>query len=100
MLIPHRFERISVPPYKVYIDGENGWGAYGAMWAVTSAQWALWRTQPHFLEYTDQFAGPLESGCAWSLMQTFQCVKVGGVEAEHIGDRYAQNSVRRGIVWS
>ena len=43
VLIPHRYERISVPPYKVYIDGENGWGQYGAMWAVTAQQWAAWR---------------------------------------------------------
>ena len=100
VLIPHRFERIDRPPYKVYIDGENGWGNYGAMWAVTAAQWTHWREQPHFVEYTDQFAGPLESGCAWSLMQTFQCVKVDGVESEHIGDRYAQRSVGRGVVWS
>ena len=100
VLIPHRFERIDRPPYKVYIDGNNGWGNYGAMWAVTQAQWAHWRKQPHFVEYTDQFAGPLESGCAWSLMQTFQCVKVEGLESEHIGDRYAQRSVSRGVVWS
>ncbi len=100
VLIPHRFERISVPPYKVYIDGANGWGSYGAMWAVTAAQWARWREMPHFLEHTDQLAGPLESGCAWSLMQTFQCVKVDGVESEHIGDRYAQRAIARGLVWS
>ena len=100
VLIPHRFERIAVPPYKVYIDGENGWGAYGAIWAVTGAQWAHWREKLHFVEYTDQFAGPLESGCAWSLMQTFRCIKVDGLESEHIGDRYAQRSVRRGVVWN
>jgi hypothetical protein len=99
VLIPHRFERIAQPPYKVYIDGDNGWGSYGAMWAVTSAQWARWRDMPHFLEYTDRFAGPLESGCAWSLMQAFTCVKLAGLESEHIGDRYAQNSVRRGLRW-
>lgn len=99
VLIPHRFERIAQPPYKVYIDGENGWGDYGAMWCVTAVQWAHWRQQTHFLEYTDAFAGPLESGCAWSLMQTFQCVKVDGVESEHIGDRYAQRSVGRGLAW-
>jgi hypothetical protein len=100
VLIPHRYERISVPPYKVYIDGDNGWGAYGAMWAVTAQQWAAWRVLGHFLEYTDQFAGPLESGCAWSLMQTFNCVKLQGLESEHVGDRYAQNSIRRGLAWS
>jgi hypothetical protein len=100
VLIPNRFERIAQPPYKVYIDGDNGWGDYGAMWCVTARQWAAWRTQSHFLEYTDAFAGPLESGCAWSLMQTFHCVKLDGLESEHIGDRYAQNSVRRGIAWS
>ncbi len=99
VLIPDRFERIAVAPYKVYIDGENGWGDYGAMWAVTAYQWGLWRAQPHFLEYTEQFAGPLESGCAWSLLQTFRCVKVEGLESEHIGGRYAQRSVQRGIVW-
>jgi len=100
VLIPHRFERTQQPPYKVYIDGANGWGAYGAMWAVTSAQWAYWRQQSHFLEYTDQFAGPLESGCAWSLMQAFDCVKLAGFESEHIGDRYARRSVTRGLAWS
>ena len=100
VLIPHRFERIAAPPYKVYIDGENGWGHYGAMWCVTAQQWAHWRQQSHFLEYTDAFAGPLESGCAWSLMQTFQCVKVAGVEAEHIGDRYARRSISRGLHWT
>lgn len=100
VLIPHRYERVSSPPYKVYIDGENGWGDYGAMWLVTQAQWGLWRQQPHFLEYTDRLAGPLESGCAWSLMRTFRCMKRAGLESEHIGDRYAQNSIRRGVVWS
>lgn len=99
VLIPNRFERFAQPPYKIYIDGANGWGAYGAMWAVTAAQWAHWREQSHFLEYTDQFAGPLESGCAWSLMQTFECIKVEGLESEHIGDRYAQRSISRGITW-
>jgi len=99
VLIPHRFERIAQPPYKVYIDGENGHGAYGAMWAVTAAQWASWREQPHFLSYSEALAGPLESGCAWSLLQTFRCVKVAGVESEHMGDRYAQRSVRRGLRW-
>ncbi len=100
VIIPHRFERIAQPPYKVYIDGKNGWGEYGAMWGVTAGQWEYWREKPHFLEYTEQFAGPLESGCAWSLMQTFNCVKVEGLESEHIGARYAQRSIGRGIVWS
>jgi hypothetical protein len=99
VLIPHRFERIAEPPYKVYIDGENGWGAYGAMWAVTAAQWAHWRELSHFLEYADQFAGPLESGCAWSLMQAFRCEKVEGLESEHAGERYARRSVGRGLRW-
>lgn len=100
VLIPHRFERCATPPYKVYIDGDNGWGAYGAMWLVTRAQWAAWREQPHFLDYTDQFAGPLESGCAWSLMQTFDCGKLAGLESEHAGERYAARSVARGVTWS
>lgn len=103
VLIPHRFERIVEPPYKVYIDGPNGHGAYGAMWLVTADQWAHWRTQPHFLAYTEAFAGPLESGCAWSLIKTFRCVKPqrpGYLESEHIGDRYARRSVNRGVVWT
>jgi hypothetical protein len=103
VLIPHRFERIMQPPYKVYIDGPNGYGAYGAMWLVTADQWAHWRGQPHFLTYTEAFAGPLESGCAWSLTKTFHCVKpatFGALESEHVGDRYARRSVARGVVWT
>lgn len=103
VLIPHRFERISEPPYKVYIDGPNGWGAYGAMWLVTAAQWAHWRVQPHFLTYSEALAGPLESGCAWSLMQTFHCTKTpdrGALESEHAGERYAQRSISRGVTWT
>lgn len=102
VLIPHRFERIAEPPYKVYIDGPNGWGAYGAMWAVTLTQWRIWRQQAHFVEYTDRFAGALESGCAWSLMQTFRCEKPADprtLESEHIGERYARRSIARGVVW-
>ncbi len=102
VMIPHRFERIAGPPYKVYIDGENGHGDYGAMWLVSAAQWAYWRMQPHFLEYSEAFAGPLESGCAWSLMQAFHCTKTpdrGALEAEHAGERYARRSVDRGVVW-
>lgn len=98
VMIPHRFERITEPPYKVYIDGPNGHGEYGAMWLVTAAQWNYWRTRPHFLTYSEAFAGPLESGCAWSLTQTFQCVK--GMEAEHAGDRYARRSISRGVTWT
>lgn len=103
VLIPHRFERIDVPPYKVYIDGNNGWGAYGAMWCVTAAQWGRWRQQPHFVEYTDVFAGPLESGCAWSLLRTFVCTKPAdprALESEHAGERYARRAIGRGIVWT
>jgi len=100
VLIPHRYERVCAAPYKVYIDGDNGWGAYGALWAVTRAQWEFWRTMPHFLEYTDQFAGSLESGCAWSLLQTFTCRKDAAFESEHGGDRYARRSISRGIVWA
>ena len=97
VMVPHRFERIAQPPYKVYIDGPNGHGAYGAMWLVTTEQWRYWRAQPHFLEYSEAFAGPLESGCAWSLMQAFHCEK--GMEAEHAGERYARRSIARGVVW-
>jgi hypothetical protein len=103
VLIPHRFERIAEPPYKVYVDGPNGHSAYGAMWLVTAQQWAHWRKQPHFLAYTEEFAGPLESGCAWSLTKTFHCVKpatFGALESEHIGNRYARRSVNRGVVWT
>lgn len=102
VLIPHRFERIAQPPYKVYIDGENGHGAYGAMWLVTAQQWRYWRAQPHFLEYSEAFAGPLESGCAWSLLQAFHCAKTldrGALESEHAGERYARRSVDRGVAW-
>ena len=102
VLIPHRYERIDAPPYKVYIDGDNGWGAYGALWCLTLTQWRIWRQQPHFLEYTDQFAGALESGCAWSLMQTFHCEKPADprtLESEHLGDRYARRAISRGVVW-
>lgn len=102
VLIPHRYERIATPPYKVYIDGENGYGPYGAMWAVTSAQWGHWRQVSHFTAYSEAFAGPLESGCAWSLMQTFQCVKperYGDLESEHAGERYAARAIARGVVW-
>lgn len=102
VLIPHRFERISVPPYKVYIDGPNGHGEYGAMWLVTAAQWNYWRQQSHFLTYSEVFAGPLESGCAWSLTQAFHCAKTpdrGALESEHAGDRYARRSISRGVTW-
>jgi hypothetical protein len=102
VLIPHRFERTTVPPYKVYIDGPNGHGEYGAMWLVTAAQWDHWRQQPHFLEYSTVFAGPLESGCAWSLLKTFRCVKTsvrGSLESEHAGERYARRSIARGVTW-
>ena len=98
--IPNRFERIAAPPYKVYIDGDNGWGAYGAMWLLTSAQWSVWREQEHFLTVTNAFAGPLESGCAWSLLQTFRCEKLAGLESEHAGERYARRSIARGVAWS
>lgn len=103
VLIPHRFERINQPPYKVYIDGENGWGAYGAMWLVTAPQWAHWREQSHFLTYSEALAGPLESGCAWSLLQTFRCYKpllYGALESEHAGERYAARSISRGVTWT
>lgn len=102
VLIPHRLERIAVPPYKVYIDGPNGHGDYGAMWLLTAGQWRYWRDQPHFLEYSEAFAGPLESGCAWSLMQAFHCAKTpdrGALESEHAGERYARRSVDRGVTW-
>lgn len=100
--LPHRYELAPPPIHKVYIDGpEQGQGQnpHSAMWVVTAGQRDHWRAQPWALERGDWAPGPLESGCTWSLMRTFEITKPADpcvCEAIHLGDRYAVQAHRRG----